>query len=229
MDFHPTETTCMPSILFHFLTFSAGTFLVLLAQKKYHKASRCLFYTAYDKLVQWLHVNGGVWQLVSGKLLSLWVAHCCTEQEHSPSDVPFSSQKRSAALNKQSSRHSRIFWWFVVIQVMTQIFKGMCFSNLLTINGWSFSMPTALQHNKTITLSYPYHHRHFSPFNATDPSGVHYKKKSANSSRFKMPFEEYWVMIGFTRSCYLHAESTSVEAPFLLTDYHEMFHLSLNC
>jgi hypothetical protein len=38
----------MLSIMFHFLTFSAGKFLLLLARKKYYIPSGCLFYTLYD-------------------------------------------------------------------------------------------------------------------------------------------------------------------------------------
>jgi hypothetical protein len=42
MDFHATETTCMPSIRFHFLTFFAGTFFLLLAIKNVPHSFRLL-------------------------------------------------------------------------------------------------------------------------------------------------------------------------------------------
>jgi hypothetical protein len=48
------------------------------------------------------------------------------------------------------------------------------------------------------------------------------------SSRLKMSFEAYWVMIGFTCSHHFSAESTPVEVPSLITDCHVMFQLFLN-
>jgi hypothetical protein len=99
MDFHATETTCMPSIRFHFLTFLQEHSSYFLQQKMYHIPSGCLFYTVYDKLVQWLHASGGVWQWISRKRSCHCGQHTALQSKHIPVQARHSPLQRDQALS----------------------------------------------------------------------------------------------------------------------------------
>ena len=73
-------------------------------------------------------------------------------------------------------------------------FKQYGFANLLTITGWWFLLPSALEH-KTVTLSlYSFLPWHFCLFNARVLLSC--MSQGAALSRFKMSFGVHYVMIG---------------------------------
>ena len=177
--------------------------------------SLCLFHTINYPLLQWLHVASSVYRyrqvqeahMFQSKALIFVGTHKSINRSTFLFCHTISAQHRPATLKP---------------------FKQHDFSNLLTINGWSFPLLSALQHDEchTVFISFPslallslsYQSSHLS---------VHYKKVLFHPDR-KCPSLAYLVAIGFTFSCHFSTKSRSAEAP-PLTECHVMSCLSLKC